>query len=196
VRRRVTDLHEAQDLTQAFFAELLEKNFVGSATPARGRFRTFLLTAMQHFLSKQWDRSRAQKRGGGRPRISLDFGRAEAELGVQPQMAMTPEQYYDRQWAVTLLDEILGRLEQEFVERGKATQFRHLKGFVIGEHGESTYADVAARLEMSEAAVKMAAFRTRQRYRRLLREEIARTVVTVDEVDDEIRQLFTVLEIR
>ena len=194
VRRRVSDVNEAQDLTQAFFAELLEKNYVGSATPERGRFRAYLLTALKHFLSKQWDKARAQKRGGGRAGISLDFKDADSRYRIEPCGGLTAEQLYDRQWALTLLGQIMERLENEFVQRGKAKQFQHLSGFIIGEHSGATYRDVAAKLNITEAAAKMAAHRMRRRYRRLLREEIAQTVDGPDDVDDEIRNLFATLE--
>ncbi len=199
VRRRVSDVNEAQDLTQAFFVELLQKNYVGSATPQRGRFRAFLLTALKHFLSKQWDKARAQKRGGGRASISLDFKAldfkdADSRYHIEPCGGLTAEQLYDRQWALTLLRQIMQRLENEFAEKGKAKQFQHLSGFIIGEHSGTTYCDVAAKLNMTEAAAKMAAHRMRRRYRHLLREEIAQTVDGPDDVDDEIRNLFATLE--
>jgi len=195
VRRRVPDVNEAQDLTQAFFAELLEKNFVGSATPARGRFRAFLLTAFKHFLSKEWDKAKAQKRGGGRAPISLDFNSADSRISIEPSSGLTADQLYDRQWAVTLLGQILDRLESEFDRDGKAKHFEELKGFIIGDHGGTTYADIATRLNMTEAAAKMAGSRTRLRYRELLRDEIAQTVAGPDDVDDEIRNLFSTLEL-
>ena len=194
VRRRVSDTNEAQDLTQAFFAELLEKNYVGSATPERGRFRAYLLTAMKHFLSKQWDKARAQKRGGGRALIPLDFKAGDSRYRIELCGGLTAEQLYDRQWAVTLLGQIMERLENEYVQSEKAKQFQHLSGFIIGEHSGTTYCDVAAKLNMTEAAAKMAAHRMRRRYRHLLREEIAQTVDGPDDVDDEIRNLFATLE--
>ena len=194
VRRRVSDVNEAQDLTQAFFVELLRKNYVGSATPERGRFRAFLLTALKHFLSKQWDKARAQKRGGGRAGISLDFKDADSRYRIEPCGGLTAEQLYDRQWALTLLGQIMERLENEFAEKGNAKRFQHLSGFIIGEHSGTTYGDVAAKLNITEAAAKMAAHRMRRRYRHLLREEIAQTVDGPDDVDDEIRNLFATLE--
>ncbi len=194
VRRRVPDIDEAQDLTQAFFAELLEKNVVGSATPERGRFRAFLLTAFKHFLSKQWVKAKAQKRGSGRAPISLDFEEGDSQYRIEPSAGLTAEQLYDRQWAVTLLGQIMERLEDEFVQGGKAKQFQQLREFIIGEHSGTTYSDVASKLNMTEAAARMAAHRMRRRYRELLREEIAQTVAGSDDVDDEIRNLFATLE--
>jgi DNA-directed RNA polymerase specialized sigma24 family protein len=151
VRRRVSDANEAQDLTQAFFAEMLEKNFVGSATPDRGRFRAFLLTSFKHFLSKAWDKAKAQKRGGGRSPLSLDFAAADSRLRIDPAAGLTPEQHYDQQWAIALLGNIMARLAAELAEKGKAEHFAALKSFLIGDHATTTYAEVAARLNMSEA---------------------------------------------
>lgn len=195
VRRRVRDANEAQDLTQAFFTELLEKNFVGSAAADRGRFRAFLLTALKHYLSKQWEKAKAQKRGGSRPPISLDFQRADSNISLEPASGLTPEQHYDRQWAIALLEQIMQRLEREFDESGKSDQFEALKGFVIGDHRGTNYADVAARLEMTETAARKMGSRMRQRYRKLLREEIAQTVSGPDEVDEEIQSLFAILDL-
>jgi DNA-directed RNA polymerase specialized sigma24 family protein len=182
VRRRVADINDAQDLTQAFFAEVLAKNYVGSATAERGRFRAFLLTSLKHFLSKEWERAKAQKRGGGRAPIPLDFESADSQFRIEPEGGLTAEQIYDREWAVALLGRIMHRLEAESVQAGKAKQFEAVKGFLIGEHAGSTYLDVAVTLGMTEAAVKMVTHRMRQRYRELLRAEIAETVTGPEEV--------------
>ncbi|HZU39211.1 MAG TPA: hypothetical protein VFA18_25015 [Gemmataceae bacterium] len=192
VRRRVPHVDEAQDLTQAFFAELLEKDYLVAATPERGRFRAFLLTAFKHFLSKQWAKARAQKRGG-RPLLSLDFASAEGRLQLEPYSTLTAEQLYERQWAVTLLARIMQRLQQEFDQAGKGDQFEALQGFLIGEHPGLTYANVAAALPLTEAAARMAASRMRRRYRELLREEIAELVAEPGEIDNEIGKLFATL---
>jgi DNA-directed RNA polymerase specialized sigma24 family protein len=195
VRRRVADANDAHDLTQAFFAELLAKNYVGSAKAERGRFRAFLLTSLKHFLSKEWDKAKAKKRGGGKAPIPLDFESADSQYRIELACGLTPEQIYDREWAVALLGRIMGRLERESAEGGNATQFEELKGFLIGEHAGATYADVATRLGTTEAAVKMAAHRMRRRYRELLREEIAETVSGPEEVEDEIFKLFATLQL-
>lgn len=190
VRRRVPDLHEAQDLTQAFFERLLDRDYLADADPQRGQFRAFLLTAFKHFLSKEWEKMKAQKRGGGRAAISLDFESADSRISIEPASGLTAEQIYDRQWAVTLLGQIMERLENEFVQSGKAEQFAILKEFIIGEHSGTTYRDASTKLSLTEGAAKMAASRMRRRYRELLREEIAQAVATPDDVDDEIRKLF------
>lgn len=195
VRRRVPDVAEAQDLTQAFFAELLEKDFVRVATPDRGRFRAFLLTAFKHFLSKQWDKERAQKRGGGRVPISLDFAAADSAARFEPASNLTAEQLYDRQWALTLLGQVMDRLQAESDQAGKARQFAELKGFLIGDHEGRTFADAARTLGTTEAAAKKAASRLRQRYRELLRAEIADTVSGPEEIEDELRNLLTLFEL-
>lgn len=194
VRRRVADVAEAQDLTQAFFAELLEKNYVGAADPHRGRFRAFLLTAFKHFLSKQWEKGRAQKRGGGQAPLRIDFGAVDSSLVVEPSGGLTAEQLYVQQWVTTLLDRVVHRLADEFVQAGRMQQFEVLRGHLIGDHAGLTYAQAAEKLGTSEAAAKKAASRMRRRYRELLREEIAQTVTGPEEVEDEIRNLFAVFQ--
>lgn len=193
-RRRVASVDEAQDLTQAFFAELLEKNVVGTASPERGKFRAYLLTAFKNFLSKQWEKGRALKRGGGRVSIPLDFANADSNLRIEPTDGMTPEQFYDQQWTLALLGQILEKLRKEFDSKGKGDQFERLKGFIVGNLAGTTYAQVAEELGTTEAAAKKAASRMRQRYRELLRQEIEQTTSGPDEVDDEIRNLFKTLE--
>ncbi|HIK95999.1 MAG TPA: sigma-70 family RNA polymerase sigma factor [Planctomycetes bacterium] len=178
-RRTLPNIDEAQNLTQAFFVELLEKNYVGSATPDRGIFRSFLLATFRHFLSKEW--ANAQKRGGGRLPISLDFQSADSSFSIEPAAGLTAEQFFDQQWAIALLSRIMERLEAEFSQAGKAKQFEELKGFIIGDHAGTTYAQAADKLEMTEAAARKAGSRMRQRYGELLREEIAETVAGPDD---------------
>jgi DNA-directed RNA polymerase specialized sigma24 family protein len=190
VRRRVPNLHDAHDLTQAFFERLLEKNYLVEADPARGRFRTFLLTAFQHFLSKEWEKCRAQRRGGGRSILSLNFELSDSQLGIGAVDDLTPEMIYERQWAITLLTRVLVRLESEMELAGKRQQFECLKGFIVGSNGDASYAETAAILEMTAPAARMAASRLRQRYRDLLHDEIAQTVSSPAEVEEEIRHLF------
>jgi RNA polymerase sigma-70 factor (ECF subfamily) len=188
VRRRVGDLHEAQDLTQAFFERLLEKRYLAQADPGRGRFRAFVVTAFKHFLANEWEKARAQKRGGGRATFSLDFASQDAP-SLEPVDELSAERLYERQWAITLLNRVMDRLRREMERSGKGGQFHVLKEF-LGGTGNSAYADAAADLAVSESAARMAASRMRSRYRELLREEIAQTVSAPEEIDGEIEQLF------
>lgn len=190
VRRRVNHLHEARDLTQEFFARLLEKQALARADPERGRFRSFLLTALQHFLVNEWEKARAQKRGGGRVRLALDFDAKDAQASFEPAHDWTAERIYERQWALTLLDQVLGKLRREYADGNKLRLFDELKPFLAGESKRIRYADAARSLNLSEGAVRVAAHRLRKRYRELLREEVAQTVADDAEVEDEIRALF------
>jgi RNA polymerase sigma-70 factor (ECF subfamily) len=192
VRRHGRDAEEAQDLTQEFFARLFEKNTLAVASPQRGRFRSFLLTAMKNFLANKWDGARARKRGGGRPRLSLDVDAGESRLNLTAASADSPEQSYERQWALTLLELVVSKLEAEFAAAGKARQFELLKGAITGE-GDIEYEPIAAELGMSTEAARQAASRLRKRYRELLRAEVAATVAEPGDVDDEIRSLFGIL---
>ncbi|MAD80656.1 MAG: RNA polymerase subunit sigma-24 [Planctomycetaceae bacterium] len=193
VRRRVSDVHEAQDLTQEFFARLLEKDSIGLADPSRGRFRAFLLTACKRFLVNQWHKARAAKRGGGQIPLSLDFESGESKYVVEAVDSLTAERLYERQWALALLARVMERLREEFVNKNKVLHFEQLKQFISGSKGTEAYGAAADALGISEGAVKVAAHRLRARYRDLLRYEIAQTVEEPKEVDDEIRSLFEVL---
>jgi RNA polymerase sigma-70 factor (ECF subfamily) len=193
VRRRGHSPEDAQDLTQAFFARLLEKNWVGDADQAKGRFRTFLLTAMNRFLADEWDKARAQKRGGGVPLVPLQFDTAETRYGVEPTDGSTPERSFERRWALTLLEEVLNRLRAEWELEGKADTFAILHPCLVGERTAQPYAELAVKLGVSEGTMKTTVHRLRQRYRQLLREEIANTVAGPGEVDEELRHLFAVL---
>ncbi len=193
IRRQGESPHDAQDLTQEFFARLLEKDFLGSVDRTKGRFRSFLLASLKHFLSNQRERVLAQKRGGGQTPLSLDFSEAETGLGFQPADIQTPERAFEKRWAMTLLEQSLARLRQEYSDRGKQDLFGHLKTTLTEERGSVAYAELASRLGMSEAAVKMAVLRLRQRYREVLRAEIAETVVQESEVEDELREVFRAL---
>jgi len=196
VRRRVVDAHEAQELTQAFFAELLEKNYLGDADKQRGRFRSFLITAFKHFLSKEWEKKKAQKRGGGQQTLSLDFQKADSSTRIDPVSShLTAEQLYDREWAITLLGRIMERLQQKFQQRQQESQFETFKQFLIGERQTGDYRVAAEHLKMTEDAVRQHVSRMRKEYRNLLREEIAETVSSPEEVEDEIRKLFQSLEL-
>jgi len=191
IRRRGHSATEAQDLTQEFFATLIDKKYVAAADQERGRFRAFLLTACKHFLAKQRDKARAQKRGGGRKPLSLDLALGESRYVAEPADTLTPEQLYDREWAVDLLKRVISRLEQEMLKSGKSDWFERIKVFIVAGREDTSYGEVAESLGATEAAVKMAVHRMRKRYGKLLREEIAETLEHVADVEDEIRALFT-----
>jgi RNA polymerase sigma-70 factor (ECF subfamily) len=193
IRRKGQSPHDAQDLTQAFFARLLEKNYVAQADRERGRFRTFLLTALTHFLADEWDKGRRYKRGGDREIISFDAGSAEERYRLEPVDPRDAARLYERRWVTTLFDTVLSRLEREFLDSGKEALFNRLKGHLLAEDSSLSYAEVGAQLGLKEDAVKQAVHRMRRRYRELFREEIAQTVAGPAEVEDELRHLFAVL---
>ncbi len=193
VRRRGYGPHDAQDLTQEFFARLLEQNWLAQADRERGRFRTFLLAALSHFLANEWDKARAQKRGGAIQFVPLQLDDAETRYGQEPADPVTPEQCFERRWALALLDEVLNRLRQEQAATGATALFDKLKPCLAGTSQAQPYAALAADLDMTEGAVKAAVHRLRHRYRQLLRDEIANTVASSEEVDAEMHHLFAVL---
>lgn len=190
IRRSGHTADLAQDLTQAFFTRLLEKNYLRAADRNRGKFRSFLLASLKHFLANERDRAAALKRGGGRPLISIDLPAAERRYAHEPTHDLTPEKIFERRWALELLDQVLARLREESIRTAKANVFDRLKVFLAGEKTDASYAQLATELSMTEAAVKVAVHRLRRRYRALLRDEIAHTVATPDQIEDEIRQLF------
>ena len=192
-RRRGNSPHDAQDLTQAFFAHLLERRSLADANPARGRFRSFLLTAMNHFLIHQWNKARAKKRGGGGQAISLDLAAAEERFDLEPADSASPDKLFDREWALTLLQEVLNRLEAEFRREGKHELFDALKQTLTGSRESQPYAELAAGLGLNEGAVKVAVHRLRKRYRELIRAEIARTLDRSRDIEEEMRHLFSAL---
>lgn len=193
VRRLGYSPHDAQDLTQEFFARLLERHAMAQADPERGRFRSFLLASLKNFLAHEWEKARAQKRGGRAHILSLDLDTAETQC-VQPAAPDdSPDKAYDRQWALALLDLVLRRLRKEYADCGRDDLFLALKGTLSGGRSEIPYRDLASRLVMSEGAVKVAAHRLRQRYRELLREEIANTVSGPEAVEEELQHLFAAL---
>lgn len=190
VRRRGYQTAEAQDLTQEFFAQLLEKNVLAQAAPDRGRFRSFLLTSLANFLANEWDRQQAEKRGGGRRVLSLDLTEGESRLNCEPTHDDTPERLFERHWACTLLDEVVRRLRGEFAAAGKLRHFELLEPTLAGHQRGTAFPEIARELGLSDDAVRQAALRLRRRYRELLREEVEQTVADPTEVDDEIRRLF------
>jgi len=193
LRRRTGDAEAALDLTQGFFADLLDRNALAAADPARGRFRTFLLTCCEHYLANQRDAGRAQKRGGGREPLPLEFAGADERYGREPADLATPEALYRRRWALTLLETTFALLEQDYERAGRGDLYRLLQPALTAEPDAPGYAAIAAALGMSEAAVKKAAQRLRQRYGELLRQQVAATVDRPEQVEEEIRDLFAAL---
>ncbi len=188
-RRWGQDADSARDLTQGFFAKLLEKNYVAAADQERGKFRTFMLTALQRYMADEWDRERAQKRGGRELPISLDFDTAEGGYKLEPPDDRTPEDVFDESWAATLMEQARQRMRREMLEPGKEERFELLEGFVSGEGEDVPYREVAETLGLSEAAVKTAVHRMRKRFGHILRDEVADTVGDEAAVDDELRHL-------
>ena len=182
---------DAQDLTQSFFARLLEKNVIQHADPARGRFRAFLLTSLKNFAANERDRAQASKRGGDVIRVSLEFDAAEDRLQLEIPTDDTPERVFDRRWALTLLDRVFAELQAEAVRGQKERQFEALKPYLTGDAPQLSYAQTGEQLEMSEGAIKVAVHRLRRRFRDLVRDEIAQTVASTDEIDDELRHLWS-----
>jgi RNA polymerase sigma-70 factor (ECF subfamily) len=193
VRRCGHDADDAQDLTQAFFTRLLEKNDLATAERERGKFRWFLLTSLKHFLSNEWDRSHAQKRGGGRTPVSIDFAAAEGRNHLEPSHKLTAEKIFDRRWALSLLVQVLARLREESAQAGKSQMLELLKVFLTGEKAPVSNRELAGELMMTEGALKVAVHRLRRRYRELLRAEIGQTVADSEEIEQEIRDLFTAM---
>ena len=193
LRRRGYDIHQAEDYTQGFFAYLLEKRGLRVADPQRGKFRSFLLATLKHFVGDERNRARAQKRGGGRRVISFDVQNAENQYTFDPAHNLSPDKLFEKSWALTALERIIARLKAESVSRNKQKLFDHLKVYLTAKRDSIPYRNVAAELDMTESAVKVAVHRLRTRYRELLLDEIAQTVSTQEQVDEEIRDLFAAL---
>jgi RNA polymerase sigma factor (sigma-70 family) len=191
VRRTGHSPHDAQDLTQDFFARLIAKSWLREVHPDRGRFRSFLLAAMKHFLANEWDRARRLKRGGGQALLSLDAGLAEERYAREPAGAISAEQVFERRWAFTLLEKVLARLRSEFAAIGKAAVFAELEPGLTG--AKLDYGAIAGRLNLNEGAVRVAVHRLRARYRDLVRAEIAETVDTEADIEAELKDLFAAL---
>ena len=193
VRRQGHDSHEAQDLTQEFFFRLLEANSLASVHPDKGRFRSFLIASLKHFLINEWKRSQRQKRGGGQTHFSIEAETAEGRFRHEPANHFTPEKAFERRWAETLLQQVLDRLQGEWECRKTPGAFEDMKPFLLDAKGSARVAGVAARLGVTEESLKWSVRKLRQRYRDIFREEIAHTVSRPEEIDDEIRHLFSVL---
>jgi RNA polymerase sigma-70 factor (ECF subfamily) len=193
VRRRTGSPHDAEDLTQGFFEHLLESRLVGAADRERGRFRAFLLGCCNHYLSNRRDYDNAQKRPGRRVHLSVNLSDADSRYRLEPADSLTPERLYERRWALTVLDEALTRLQGACEADGKGQLYLLLRPALIGDPDAATSARVAAELGMTDDAVRKAAQRLRERYRGLVREVVGATVDSPDQVDDEVRALFSAL---
>lgn len=194
IRQRRANDDEARDLTQEFFARLLATDSLDRVSPAKGRFRTFLLAALKHFLANEWDKLRTQKRGGRLTFVPIDAPDTEAGTPSDPASpGPGPDQAFDRQWALALLERVLARLQEEHQAAGRRALFESLKDTLTRDRQGLPYATVASQLGMTEGAVKVAVHRLRLRYRELLRLEIAATVDNPGDVETELRELFAAL---
>ena len=189
VRRHGRSADDAQDLTQDFFARFLEKKYLCLADPLRGRFRTFLLSSLKHFLVNEWEKSRATKRGGACVTFSLDERDAEGRYLAEPVEGLTPERIYEKRWAVTLLEQVMRRLREQYEANGKRELFDKLKPFVWDDAMSDGYNSISIQLGMSDGALRIAMHRLRESFREILRTEVASTVASPAEVDEELRYL-------
>jgi RNA polymerase sigma factor (sigma-70 family) len=189
VRHRGHSPENAEDLTQEFFARLLEKNYLAGLDGNRGKFRAFLLAALKHFLANEWDRANRQKRGGGVTVLSLDYQNADTRYQIDPPDHLSPDKLFDRAWALTLLEKVIARLRAESEADGHAEQFEQLKQHLMVGSNEIQYADAAAKLAMSEGNVRVLVHRLRKRYRELLKQEVAQTLADPAQADEEMRAL-------
>lgn len=185
--------HDAQDLTQEFFARLLAKDYLQAADREKGRFRTFLRVCLKRFLANEWDRQRAAKRGGGERPTSLDAAVAEQRYATELTTGVPPDRLYERQWAMALLEQAMARLRAEYTDTARVAEFEQLKSALTAERGAIPYAELAAALNTSEGAARVAVHRLRKRYRELFRAAVADTVSEPGDVDDEVRHIATVL---
>jgi RNA polymerase sigma-70 factor (ECF subfamily) len=193
VRRKGHDADRAQDLVQGFFTRLLEKGDLATVDRRKGKFRSYLMAACSHYLANQLDHDQARKRGGGRASFSIDWLAAKGRYELEPADNMTAERLFERQWAVTLLNHVLGRLETELKRAGKSQLFEALRPALLGAAERVPYSRIAPAVGLSEEAARAAAQRLRHRYREILREEVARTIDDPSEIDAEIRALFSAL---
>ncbi len=182
---------DAEDLTQGFFARLLEKDYLRAAAQEKGRFRSFLLTALKRYMANEWDREHAQKRGGFAPVVALEQESGESRFAAENRHGLAPDVLYDRHWAMALLESTMSQLRDEYISTGRSTLFEFLRPCLAKEEAALPYLEIATRLNLTEAAVKMAVQRLRARYREILRNQIAQTVSTADEVEQEIEVLFS-----
>jgi len=190
LRRSGHEFPDAQDLTQGFFAHLLEKDRLRSVHPAKGKFRSFLIASLKHFLANEWDKRQTLKRGGQFTFIPLDVENGETRYHLEPFHELTPDKAFERTWALAVLDAVRRRLQDEYTADGKAELFETLQPYLSGDKGATPYVEAASQLGLTESAVKMAVLRLRRRFGESLRQEIAQTVAEPSEIDEEIRCLF------
>jgi RNA polymerase sigma-70 factor (ECF subfamily) len=193
-RRQGNNPEDAQDLTQDFFSRLLAKNYLAKADPDRGKFRTFLLGSLKNFLVNEWKRAGRLKRGGGTEFFSIEANAAEDRYAAEEPDEFNPDVEYETRWAITLVEQVLAALRREFKAADKARLFEELKGFIWGDKSSASYAEIAGELNLSEGTVKVAVHRLRQRFRELLRAEVANTVARPEDIDVELRHLISVLK--
>jgi len=193
VRRHGHSREDAEDLTQAFFARLLEKNYLEGISSNGGKFRAFLLVALKRFLANEWDRANSQKRGSGAMPLSLDWQDADTRYQINPADNLSPDKLFDRTWAVTVLEHVITRLRDEHSADGKARFYEQLKQFLMAGTRDTSYTEAARALELSEGAVRVAVHRLRRRYRELLREEITQTLSDPAQAEEEMQVLFSAL---
>jgi len=193
VRRQGKSKEDAEDLTQEFFARLLQKDYLQAVSREKGRFRTFLLVALKRFLANDWDRSRAQKRGGGRRPLSLDTDLAEKRYRIEPADTLTADRIYERRWALTLIETAMADVRAEYLAAGKPDEFERLKSFLTADRNAIPYAELAASLGQNEGALRVAVHRLRKRFRERFRGEIAHTVASPEDIEAEVRHLMNAL---
>lgn len=193
LRRKGHDNHQAEDHAQAFFAHLLEKHHLQIADPKYGKFRSFLLIRLKGFLSDERARAHAQKRGGGRKILSLNFENAEGQYALEPVDRLSPETLFEKSWALTVLERTMDRLEADMARKDKQKLFEHLKVYLTAEKNDMPYQNMATELETTEGAIRVAVHRLRRQYRKLLRDEIAQTVGDEGQIDEEMGCLFAAL---
>lgn len=189
VRRRCQSREDAEDLTQAFFAKFLEKNYLEGLSAERGKFRAFLLAALKHFLANEWDKAGRQKRGDGIQHLSLDWQSADDRFHLDPPDPSSPDKAFDREWALALLERVIARLRDECVADGKSALFEHAKGCLMAGETMVAYAETARQLGLEEGAARVAVHRLRKRYRELLQDEIAQTLADPTQAPEELRSL-------
>lgn len=193
VRRSGQPAEDAEDLTQSFFAKLIEKDYLEKADKERGRLRSFLLASLKNFMADEWDKSQAQKRGGGKQLVSIDQAEAEERYALEPKDDASPDRQFEKRWALTLLENIVDELRQEFAASGKEETFNALQPFLAWNSADESYADVSGRIGVSENAARVTVFRMRKRFGELMRLSIAETVSTEEEVDEEMKFLMGVI---